>query len=161
MYIGLYLEWSCYNRLYWLFYGVYFVELQLIEDIFFYNKLTCSSRLVRNHYTPIFEQSSNLSSLPCSLSEILSWSILTQFEIYNIYDDEVKERRYLKKLASYVYFVDKIIINQKFSSIQIGYNLSRNLHRKLYQNYDQLKFSSIFSTRIYDALRRICLLKGN
>lgn len=136
MYIGLYLEWSCYNRLYWLFYGVYFVELQLIEDIFFYNKLTCSSRLVRNHYTPIFEQSSNLSSLPCSLSEILSWSILTQFEIYNIYDDEVKERRYLKKLASYVYFVDKIIINQKFSSIQIGYNLSRNLHRKLYQNYD-------------------------
>lgn len=138
-----------------------FCGVTINRRYFFYNKLTCSSRLVRNHYTPIFEQSSNLSSLPCSLSEILSWSILTQFEIYNIYDDEVKERRYLKKLASYVYFVDKIIINQKFSSIQIGYNLSRNLHRKLYQNYDQLKFSSIFSTRVYDALRRICLLNGN
>lgn len=81
------------------------MELQLIEDIFF-----TSSRLVKNRYTPIFAQSSNLSSLPCSLSEILSSSI-TQFGIYNIYDDEVKERRHLKKLSSYVYFVNKIIIN--------------------------------------------------
>lgn len=91
-YIALYLEYFCYIDYFTEY--ILLLELQLIQKIFFL--LRHYDLLSRNRCTPIFAQSSNLSSLPCSLSEILSWSI-TQFGIYNIYDDEVKERRHLKK----------------------------------------------------------------